>query len=791
MTLRHYIGIALSLSLWCNAGLAVSLKAVPIPPVPGLNNYVQDEAKAILLGKALFWDMQSGSDGQACASCHFHAGADNRIKNTLNPGQAGGDNTFNNTASGASGGPNYTLDATDFPFHQLQNPFDRESPVTHDSNDVVGSSGVHSRQFIDIIPGAAEEDCSTLADSIFHVSGSNVRQVTGRNTPTTINAIFNFRNFWDGRANNVFNGVDPFGPRNITAGIWVRQLDNSIIQEPVRLINSSLASQAVGPPGSQVEMICNGRKFAHLGRKLLDTQIVPLALQEVDSTDSVLGPHVAPSGKGLTVNYLQMVHDAFHPKLWDATGDFGGFTQIEANFSLFWGLAIQLYEATLVSDDTPFDQFLEGKGGLTDNQIHGMQVFNGPGRLEGVPATDILPGHGLCGACHNAPEFTGAANRVLSIREENIGAEGIMEFMNVGDIFVPGAASTAQYDNGFYNIGVRPTAEDIGTGGTDPFGFPLSFTRLSKNHGLVSFENNIKKVTIPEFTITDPVSGAIIYELDLCTLTIFCEVPPNARDAVDGSFKVPSLRNIELTGPYFHNGGTATLEQVIDFYRRGGDRRDLLTGGDTTGFGVNLSNLDENITNLLLSEQDESDLVAFMKGLTDERVRWEMAPFDHPQLLVRNGHPGDTMAVNDDGTGNATDSWVERPVVGAAGRVAKGLPPLKNFLDAPMVDADADGRIDSEDNCINDMNGPIITDAGNNSQRDTDGDGFGNVCDTDLNNDSVTNLLDVGVLKSVFLCDTTFNPEFDNCDHADFNGDGVVNLLDVGFIKKFFLKQPG
>ena len=47
------------------------------------------------------------------------------------------------------------------------------------------------------------------------------------------------------------------------------------------------------------------------------------------------------------------------------------------------------------------------------------------------------------------------------------------------------------------------------------------------------------------------------------------------RDAIDGAFKVPSLRNVELTGPYFHNGGQATLEQVIQFYNRGGDRKDL------------------------------------------------------------------------------------------------------------------------------------------------------------------------------------------------------------------------
>ena len=51
---------------------------------------------------------------------------------------------------------------------------------------------------------------------IFNVTGYSVRQVEPRNTPTVINAVYNFRNFWDGRANNVFNGLDPFGMRRFS-----------------------------------------------------------------------------------------------------------------------------------------------------------------------------------------------------------------------------------------------------------------------------------------------------------------------------------------------------------------------------------------------------------------------------------------------------------------------------------------------------------------------------------------------------------------------------------------------
>src|SRR3954469_6176639 len=61
-----------------------SLKRVPVPQPTNLPQYVRDETALKVLGKALFWDMQAGSDGRtACASCHFHAGADHRAQNQL------------------------------------------------------------------------------------------------------------------------------------------------------------------------------------------------------------------------------------------------------------------------------------------------------------------------------------------------------------------------------------------------------------------------------------------------------------------------------------------------------------------------------------------------------------------------------------------------------------------------------------------------------------------------------------------------------------------------------------
>jgi len=78
--------------------------------------------------------------------------------------------------------------------------------------------------------------------------------------------------------------------------------------------------------------------------------------------------------------------------------------------------------------------------------------------------------------------------------------------------------------------------------------------------------------------------------------------------AIKGAFKIPSLRNVELTGPYMHSGGMKALEEVIDFYDRGG----------------NASNIHHFATGVFIhgfTPQQKADLVAFLQGLTDERVR--------------------------------------------------------------------------------------------------------------------------------------------------------------------------
>jgi len=177
-----------------------SLKTVAVSEPPNLGEFVKDKSAAIALGKALFWDLQVGSNGLlSCASCHFHAGVDTRAKNQLSPGllrvtasgEADPDITFN-----AGKGPNSVLVPGDFPFHKLADPNNASSEVLRDTNDVAGSQGVSLTKFIDIVPGSAVDQVEVVPDPIFNVQDINVRQVTERNTPSTINAVFNFREFW-------------------------------------------------------------------------------------------------------------------------------------------------------------------------------------------------------------------------------------------------------------------------------------------------------------------------------------------------------------------------------------------------------------------------------------------------------------------------------------------------------------------------------------------------------------------------------------------------------------------
>lgn len=660
------------------AGDLAALSDSDLPEIPGIDGFIIDHDMAVVLGKAFFWEMYAGNNGQACASCHFHAGTDRRIQNTLHPGGKDeiffqGDTAavehplfvFDPVRSGNSGGPNYVLNEHDFPFHDKADPADRDSLTLFDTDDVVGSQGVLNAEFhslgLDGRTRIGEDpddnvDCEPVGDDLFNVGGftdshMRVRRVTPRNTPTVINAALNHRNFWDGRGSHVFNGVNTFGRRDGNAKVWKVAVSRGLpMPVTMRLANSSLASQAVAPPLSTSEMSCgaNGinRVFAHVGRKLLTRPA--LENQRVHPDDSVLGMFRDPDGLGLSMSYKRLIQETFDPVWWEAPawttcgqgtertalprGDNQDeqecFDMMEANFSLFWGLAIQAYERTLLSGQTRFDTFVREvlaagtSEALTDAELRGLHLFLTDGKC-----IECHPGAALTSASVAQIDTVGVIRRTTTALSDTLGP--------------------ALLDEGFFNIGVQHRG-DFGLGrraepGNHPDGPPLSLSaqyiegvadRDFVSDGL-DHAGGMNLLPDPCW-FEEPLTRGDVSGVDVphCPHAATALSPEFGRDnlsglriAVNGAFKVPTLRNVEFTGPYMHNGGTATLEQVMEFYNRGGD--------------IVSPELADNIEPLDFTENQLADLIAFLRALTDERVIYKQAPFDHPELFIAHGSGGD------------------------------------------------------------------------------------------------------------------------------------------------------
>jgi cytochrome c peroxidase len=631
--------------------------------------------KLIALGKAFFWEMQIGSDGvQACASCHFHAGADNRIvnqknpglnrvhgtqvqiKNATNPSQLTPDPDFTFTL----GAPNTQLTSGHFPLSVVSSA---TGAPNFGNNDIVSSQGVNAGTLSSLSGGRVENRISAFSDPLgFNANGNTVRRVPPRNSPTAIGAVFNLRNFWDGRANLFFNGVNPFGMLDTAARVTL--VGGSQVQLMIPF--SSLASQAVGPPLSDVEMSLSTRTFQHIAEKVLrplpDPTTTPptpgyrpLDRQAVSLTDSVLSNYT--SGVGLNVSYIDLIKDVFQPKFWnDGTAN---NTLMKSNFALFFGLAVQAYEATLIPDQTPVDALLEALNGAQPNAISGNQIERG--------LAVFISGRASCSLCHTGSETTSASVSHLT----GFGDPAALVVAGVpapvvalAERMVMGDGSKAAYDTGFYNIGVRPTADDLSIFNrinNVPFSFGmlaqeiLKGTQPAVNSLLLS--GNLKLPISP--TNLGPVPFAITVAcapggrgqaLGVVNGNGCRPLNTNEHIAIRGSFKTPGLRNLKFTGPYFHNGSKKSIDEVVDFYNAGG-HFNLAFNPD--GCKTNNKNcvigqvdFDAEITAGVIRPEEVSDVIAFLRdGLTDNRVAKEQAPFDHPQLCLPNGHNPDGSTI--------------------------------------------------------------------------------------------------------------------------------------------------
>lgn len=172
-------------------------------------------------------------------------------------------------------------------------------------------------------------------------------------------------------------------------------------------------------------------------------------------------------------------------------------------------------------------------------------------------------------------------------------------------------------ENNFHNIGVRPVAEDLGRAG----------------------------------------------------------ITGNAAN--NAEFKTPTLRNLELRGPYMHNGRFATIEEVIDFYNRGGD--------------FDAPNINRNVIRPLnLTQTNKTDLAAFLKRpLTDIRVRDELPPFDRPHLYTESNRVPIVSGTGRGGAGSIVPNAIaiEPPLLGNPSFTVAVSRGLGNALAVLVIDS--------------------------------------------------------------------------------------------------------
>ncbi|MFK8015074.1 MAG: hypothetical protein AB8G17_06505 [Gammaproteobacteria bacterium] len=162
-------------------------------------------------------------------------------------------------------------------------------------------------------------------------------------------------------------------------------------------------------------------------------------------------------------------------------------------------------------------------------------------------------------------------------------------------------------------------------------------------------------------------------------------------------------------------------------------------------------------------------------GRPDSRLGLPIDAGDILSSPIPGGSPFPAIIVRAESLG--LDSFRRDPLCGISQNmdISRGCDDLDalDTFEGATVDTDSDGIIDAADNC---------TLVGNPSQLDSDGDGYGNACDGDFNNDCIVNIADLALLRQFFF---TGNPIF------DLNGDGVVNIADLGLFRPLFFGPPG
>ena len=291
MRTNHLLGSLLLLALSASIAFAQAppppppppppLQPLPPPPAPAGNPVTATKAN---LGKVLFWDEQvSSTRTVACGSCHQPARGGIDPRSVLGSAHA--------TNPGADG-------------------------ISGTADDVTGSPGV----------------VLTTASSAMEWSASfGLReQVTGRKSPSFVNAAYAPLLFWDGRAGQSF--ADP------------------VTGETILPAGAALENQALGPPVASGEM-------GHLGRSWTDVA------SRVEASKPMALSTFQPAAMQAYINsrsYADLFSEAFGS---------AGVTAARI------AMAIATYERTLFSTQTPFDDLIAGNNTLTPQENQGFQLF--------------------------------------------------------------------------------------------------------------------------------------------------------------------------------------------------------------------------------------------------------------------------------------------------------------------------------------------------------------------------------------------------------------------------------
>jgi hypothetical protein len=154
-------------------------------------------------------------------------------------------------------------------------------------------------------------------------------------------------------------------------------------------------------------------------------------------------------------------------------------------------------------------------------------------------------------------------------------------------------------------------------------------------------------------------------------------------------------------------------------------------------------------------------------------------------LLNQPGAPATTVTLP------GTYTTIEGARVSSVTLQARQSRVLKSQCDAgggAQPDTDRDGVPDAADNCVDVANGPLIPDEGGHSQLDADGDGYGNICDADLDNSGQTTSADYNFMRNRLARASTFDAR---AASADMNGSGWVTSTDYTLLRKRLGTAPG